>query len=76
MTFIIFLGYFKIEQGEWRGFYIGAGFPQPLSLLKCLQERVNVMMRLFKKKDEAVKNWRSRAMLIDLHKTRLIIVYT
>jgi hypothetical protein len=34
------------------------------------------MLRIFKKKDEAVKNWRSRTMLIDLHETKITIIYS
>ena len=62
-----------MEKGD--AFTLGLGFLGPYPSLKSVR-MVNVVMRLFKKKDEAVKNWRSRAMLIDLHKTRLTIVNT
>ena len=32
------------------------------------------MMRLFPKKSKSVKNWHSKAMLIDLRKTRITII--
>jgi hypothetical protein len=32
------------------------------------------MLNLFSRKSKAVKNWHSRAMLIDLRKTKLIII--
>jgi hypothetical protein len=38
--------------------------------------KMTVMFRLFNKKGQAVKNWRSRAMLIDLHKTKVTISYS
>jgi hypothetical protein len=32
------------------------------------------MLRFFARKSKAVKNWHSRALLIDLRKTKLIII--
>ncbi len=47
-----------------------------LNLQQVFVGKETGMLRVFKKKDEAVKNWRSRAMLIDLHETRITLVYS
>jgi hypothetical protein len=33
-------------------------------------------MRFFTKKNKAIKNWHSRAMIIDLSKTKVIMINT
>jgi hypothetical protein len=60
-----------MEKGK--GFTSGLGLLNPYPSLKYCR-KMTVVFRLFNKKGQAVKNWRSRAMLIDLHKTRLTIV--
>jgi len=37
-------------------------------------EKEKASMRLFRRKDTAVKNWHSRALIIDPKKTRLTII--
>jgi len=37
-------------------------------------DKEKVSMRLFRRKGRAVKNWHSRALLIDLKKTKLTII--
>jgi hypothetical protein len=51
------------------------GSSQPYPSLNVAGKGV-FMFRIFKKKGQAVKNWRSRAMLIDLHKTKVTISYS
>jgi hypothetical protein len=40
-----------------------------------LRQRELTVLKFFARRDKAVKNWHSRAMLIDLRKTKLTIVY-
>ena len=64
-----------VSLGERGGFTVGAGSSHPHSLINDAG-KMAVMFRLFNKKGQAVKNWRSRAMLIDLHKTKITISYS
>ena len=46
---------------------------------KCFYTQVNgeiSLLRLFKKKPEAIEKWHSKAMLIDPNKTRITIINT
>jgi hypothetical protein len=60
------------ERGRLQHF--GWIFSTPIPPLIFVRNETN-MLRLFKKKDEAVRNWHSRAILIDLHKTRVTIIH-
>jgi hypothetical protein len=60
-----------MEKGE--AFTFGLGFLNPYPSLEIVRKEIS-MLRLFKKKNDVVKNWHSRAMLINPHKTRIIII--
>jgi hypothetical protein len=65
----------SVVSGERGGFTLGLGLLNPYPSLN-VAGKMAVMFRLFNKKGQAVKNWRSRAMLIDLHKTKVTISYS
>jgi hypothetical protein len=55
-------------------YYDSENIPFKAPRLDNAMEKEKVSMRLFRRKGRAVKNWHSRAMTIDLKKTKLTII--
>jgi hypothetical protein len=74
LLYIVFVATFLFRR-KGRLHCWGWVFSSPIPSLN-VAGKMTVMFRLFNKKGQAVKNWRSRAMLIDLHKTKVTISYS